>query len=350
MARRAPDHDIDEADLEVGHPKHAAAGVTAVAVSMKRALEQMGVTRTAQTLLQLNQADGFDCPGCAWPDPTRTTGTPPSSARTAPRRSPRRRPTRRVDRGLLRRAQPRRAGRARRLLARPAGPAHRADGQAPRRDALRADLLGRRLRADRRAPARPRLARRGVFYTSGRTSNEAAFAYQLFVRAFGTNNLPDCSNMCHESTGGRAGRDDRHRQGQRHPRRLPRRRADRHRRPEPGHQPPADAHRAGDGQAQRREDPRDQPAARGRAASASATRRTPRGLVGRGTELADLHLPSGSTATWRCSRRSAALLAARRRRRRVDHDFIEQPHRGFEAWAEHLARARLGRRRARPPG
>ena len=41
---------------------------------------------------------------------------------------------------------------------------------------------------------------RALFYTSGRTSNEAAFAYQLFVRAFGTNNLPDCSNMCHEST------------------------------------------------------------------------------------------------------------------------------------------------------
>ena len=39
-----------------------------------------------------------------------------------------------------------------------------------------------------------------VFYTSGRTSNEAAFLYQLFVRQFGTNNLPDCSNMCHEST------------------------------------------------------------------------------------------------------------------------------------------------------
>src|SRR5438477_954203 len=40
-----------------------------------------------------------------------------------------------------------------------------------------------------------------VFYTSGRTSNEAAFLYQLYVREFGTNNLPDCSNMCHESSG-----------------------------------------------------------------------------------------------------------------------------------------------------
>ena len=40
-----------------------------------------------------------------------------------------------------------------------------------------------------------------AFYTSGRTSNKAAFLYQLFVRQFGTNNLPDCSNMCHESSG-----------------------------------------------------------------------------------------------------------------------------------------------------
>ncbi|MFT8234935.1 molybdopterin-dependent oxidoreductase, partial [Pseudomonas guariconensis] len=39
------------------------------------------------------------------------------------------------------------------------------------------------------------------FYTSGRASNEAAFLYQLFVRAFGTNNFPDCSNMCHEASG-----------------------------------------------------------------------------------------------------------------------------------------------------
>ena len=40
-----------------------------------------------------------------------------------------------------------------------------------------------------------------AFYTSGRTSNEAAFLYQLFARQLGTNNLPDCSNMCHESSG-----------------------------------------------------------------------------------------------------------------------------------------------------
>src|SRR5689334_24468272 len=69
MSRRAPRQDIDESELEVEGSAHAAAGVTAVAVSMKRSIEQMGVRRTAQTLLRLNQVDGFDCQGCAWPDP-----------------------------------------------------------------------------------------------------------------------------------------------------------------------------------------------------------------------------------------------------------------------------------------
>jgi len=69
MARRAPKQDIDETDLEVGDARDSAAGLTAVGVSMKRAVEQMGVRRTAQTLLKLNQTDGFDCQGCAWPDP-----------------------------------------------------------------------------------------------------------------------------------------------------------------------------------------------------------------------------------------------------------------------------------------
>ena len=70
MIRRAPRKDIDESDLEVGGTAHAAAGLTAVGVAMKRAVEQMGVRRTAQTMLKLNQVDGFDCQGCAWPDPS----------------------------------------------------------------------------------------------------------------------------------------------------------------------------------------------------------------------------------------------------------------------------------------
>ena len=92
MSRKPPSRDIDENELNVRHAKDHAAGPTAVAVTMKRAIEQMGVRRATKTLLKLNQVDGFDCQGCAWPDPRPSTGTPPSSARTAPRRSPRRPP------------------------------------------------------------------------------------------------------------------------------------------------------------------------------------------------------------------------------------------------------------------
>src|SRR5215217_7937814 len=64
-----PDNAIDEDELEVHDPKRAAAGVTGVRVSLQRSLSHMGIRNTAKTLLKLNQADGFDCMSCAWPDP-----------------------------------------------------------------------------------------------------------------------------------------------------------------------------------------------------------------------------------------------------------------------------------------
>ena len=67
--RSRPDHEIDESELKVGRRKHAAAGLPAVAVTMKRSLAQMGPSRTLRGLLKLNQVDGFDCQGCAWADP-----------------------------------------------------------------------------------------------------------------------------------------------------------------------------------------------------------------------------------------------------------------------------------------
>ena len=84
----------DESRLEVSAPSDHAAGLKAVAVAMRRGLTEMGPSRTARTLTRLNQVDGFDCHGCAWPDPDPSTGTRRSSARTAPRRWPRRRPRR----------------------------------------------------------------------------------------------------------------------------------------------------------------------------------------------------------------------------------------------------------------
>ena len=198
--RRRRTVDVDEEQLSVGEPKDHAAGVKAVAVSTKRSLQRMGPARTARTLLKLNQTDGFDCMSCAWPDPdpehrhkaefcengAKAVAEEATTARATPR--------------VLRQAPDRRPRRAQRALAGPAGPDHPPDDQAARGDPLRADRVGRGLRviaAELNALDDPDQA---LFYTSGRTSNEAAFAYQLFVRAFGTNNLPDCSNMCHEST------------------------------------------------------------------------------------------------------------------------------------------------------
>src|SRR5262245_5931318 len=69
FARKPPRTDPDESRLKISKPKDSAAGVTAVGVSMKRSIDQMGVRRTARALRRVNQHDGFDCQSCAWPDP-----------------------------------------------------------------------------------------------------------------------------------------------------------------------------------------------------------------------------------------------------------------------------------------
>ena len=161
MSRKAPSRDIDERDLEVEGSAHAAAGVTAVAVSMKRSIEQMGVRRTAQTLLRLNQADGLRLPGLR-------------VARPRPGAPPHRRVLRERRQGGRRGGHPA-PGRARSSSPStrwPTSPTRPTTGWASRagspsrwsargRHALRADLVGRGLRADRAPPARPGQPRRG---------------------------------------------------------------------------------------------------------------------------------------------------------------------------------------------
>lgn len=68
MSTDRVESDIDEKTLLVTPPKSHAAGVEAVLVSLRRGIEQMGLARTARTLVKLNQRNGFDCPGCAWPE------------------------------------------------------------------------------------------------------------------------------------------------------------------------------------------------------------------------------------------------------------------------------------------
>ena len=199
MTRKAPRDDFDDSGLEVSAPKEWAAGVPGVAAALRQSYEQMGVGRTALTLLRVNQKEGFDCPGCAWPegDKRHIAEFCENGAKAVAEEAT----TRRITREFF----------ARHSVSELAG---RSDLWLGQQGRLTEPML-KRAGSDHYEPvswdeAFGLLASElnaldgpdeAVFYTSGRTSNEAAFAYQLFVRAFGTNNLPDCSNMCHESSG-----------------------------------------------------------------------------------------------------------------------------------------------------
>ncbi|HEU5456041.1 MAG TPA: hypothetical protein VFU85_10200 [Nocardioides sp.] len=73
MTKPAPTEDKGDERLEVGAPERAAAGLPAVVASLRHTRDQMGLRRGARTLLRLNQKEGFDCPGCAWPEPHKTS-------------------------------------------------------------------------------------------------------------------------------------------------------------------------------------------------------------------------------------------------------------------------------------
>ena len=201
MARRALGKDVDERDMSVGSPKKSAAGVGGIVHGLAPVLEQVGVVRGTRSLLKLNQANGFDCPGCAWPDPAEGKRAHAEFCENGAKAVAEEATLRRVTREFF----------AEHSLTELGGKSDYWLGQQGRLtepmvahegashytpiswdDAF--SMIARELRAN----ASPDEA---AFYTSGRTSNEAAFLYQLFARAYGTNNLPDCSNMCHESSG-----------------------------------------------------------------------------------------------------------------------------------------------------
>ncbi len=184
----------------VSSPKQKAAGAAAVASSLNHVIRSAGITEGTKALLRLNQYNGFDCPSCAWPDPddhrTRTEFCENGAKAIASEVN-----QRRIDRDFFSRysiAELRQQtdywhdqqGR----LAEPFVRLENSPNYHPISWEEAFLLIARELNS---LPSPDE----GIFYTSGRASNEAAFLYQLFVRNFGTNNLPDCSNMCHESSG-----------------------------------------------------------------------------------------------------------------------------------------------------
>jgi molybdopterin-dependent oxidoreductase alpha subunit len=200
MPRKNPRvEEADENNLEVAKPKDWAAGIPGVYHSMQPALKHMGVGRAGKTLLGLNQKDGFDCMSCAWPDPGhRKTfefceqGAKAVTWEATPVLVPSEfwaeHPVSEL-RGMSEYWLGMQ-GRLTEPVYKPAGEDH----YQPVSWDEAFSIVGSKLQG-LESPDE------AAFYTSGRTSNEAAFLYQLLVRAYGTNNLPDCSNMCHESSG-----------------------------------------------------------------------------------------------------------------------------------------------------
>ncbi|OJJ17654.1 hypothetical protein BKI52_27725 [marine bacterium AO1-C] len=186
--------------LEVTSPKTVAAGIEAVKSALHHIAKEAGMVRGNRILLKANQKKGFDCPGCAWPDP-QTRSKIAEYCENGAKAIAEETTLKRVDPAFFKKHSVEELsqwsdyelGKSGRLTHPVLLKADSSHYEAISWDDAFA-MIGQKLN-DLDSPDE------AIFYTSGRTSNEAAFMYQLFVRQFGTNNLPDCSNMCHESSG-----------------------------------------------------------------------------------------------------------------------------------------------------
>jgi molybdopterin-dependent oxidoreductase alpha subunit len=190
---------LEDDGAKLGSRHKIAAGFYSIYETAHYGIRDMGVKRSLKTLLKVNQKDGFDCPSCAWPDPdgkrkaaefcengVKAIASEATKARATPEFFAEHsipEMLKETDFWLDRQ------GRITHPMVRRPG----ADHYTPISWDDAFVLIANELNA-------MSSANEAAFYTSGRASNEAAFLYGLFARQLGTNNLPDCSNMCHEST------------------------------------------------------------------------------------------------------------------------------------------------------
>ncbi len=190
----------DFTGIKLGEPAEYAAGLPAVKVALQHAFNEMGVNKSFRALTRMNQKEGFDCPGCAWPDPEKRSklgeyceNGVKALAEEGTHKT--------VDKDFFAKYSVEelsewsdfKIGKSGRIT----------EPMVLRPDKINYEPISWKeayelIAKELHALNSPNEA---AFYTSGRSSNEAAFLYGLFVRAFGTNNMPDCSNMCHESSG-----------------------------------------------------------------------------------------------------------------------------------------------------
>ncbi len=191
----------EQEEIILGEPKRVAVGIPAIKSSIEHMLKYMKPAEALKASLKLNQKKGFDCPGCAWPDPDDDRSSIGEYCENGIKAIAEERSAKKIKADFFTKHSVQeistwddftigKKGRLTEPMYLPEGASHYQS--ITWQDAF--ELLGTKLKS-LQSPDE------AIFYTSGRTSNEAAFLYQLFVREYGTNNLPDCSNMCHESSG-----------------------------------------------------------------------------------------------------------------------------------------------------
>lgn len=188
-------------DLKLTHVEKAAAGVPAVMAAFSDLFEEKTPVRGMRALFKMNQMGGFDCPSCAWPDPDDERSVLGEYCENGAKALAEEATTKRVTPEFfkqnsvydLAKLDDYQIGKMGRLT----DPMYLAPG-ATHYEPISWDHAFKKIAEHFNALESPDQA---AFYTSGRTSNEASFVYQLFAKEFGTNNMPDCSNMCHETSG-----------------------------------------------------------------------------------------------------------------------------------------------------
>ncbi len=188
-------------DLKLKPPKSWAAGVPAVIHSLDQLVLNASVLRGGRALFSMNQFDGFDCPSCAWPDPDDERSRLGEYCENGAKALAEEATSKKIgaeffrensvyDLAKLTDFEISQLGRIAEPMYLPKGGTHY--------QPISWDDAFKKIAEKLNALDSPDEA---IFYTSGRTSNEATWVYQLFAREFGTNNFPDCSNMCHETSG-----------------------------------------------------------------------------------------------------------------------------------------------------
>ncbi len=186
-------------DIEVSELSTKAGGIPAVLSSLSHTFKKVGPLNSISSLRKINQVGGFDCPGCAWPEPKNRSVAEfcENGAKAIAEEATKARITPSFFQKYSINELAKKSDYWLGLQGRLTHPMQLKEGSS-HYEMISWEEAFKTIASELKALDDPNEA---IFYTSGRTSNEAAFLYQLMIRKFGTNNLPDCSNMCHESSG-----------------------------------------------------------------------------------------------------------------------------------------------------